>query len=325
MKIRFFTFLGLIALFTSCSNDTKSKVSYKDYHQAIITAEEYIGNENYEDALKQYEKIFTTYDFCFLRDYQIASQLLLITNKKEKGLTYIKKGIANGWELENIKSQKVIQQHLTDADWRNIEKQYDDLRSVYLNRIDTIVMNKVKLMIEKDQKMALKAYLIEDEEKQEAYILKNFPKHSEVQLKDLFKIIHTKGYPGEFLIGNNFWGSTILSHHNSIEPNYVRNDTLYPYIRPKLFQALDEGYISPYEIALIEDWKEVIITDEGESLYGYLNPPNTANISQINKTRKAIGLRSVELRNKLIDISHKTGINFYLPDWVEGKITIEKE
>jgi len=33
----------------------------------------------------------------------------------------------------------------------------------------------------------------------------------------------------------------------------------------------------------------------------------------------------VALRNKLIDVENKTGINFYLPDWVKGKIIIENK
>ena len=114
-----------------------------------------------------------------------------------------------------------------------------------------------------------------------------------------------------------------MSHHNSQGVDYVRKDTLYDFIKPKLIQFLNKGYISPYEIALVEDWKKTVISEWKESPYGYLNPPNTSNITQINKTRKAIGLRAIELRNKLIDIEVKTGMSFYLPDWVDGKIKIE--
>tara|TARA_R110000744_G_scaffold152199_9_gene266076 strand:+ start:2298 stop:2483 length:186 start_codon:yes stop_codon:yes gene_type:complete len=38
-------------------------------------AEELISQEKYEDALTQYEKLFNEYDFIFLRDYKIASQI----------------------------------------------------------------------------------------------------------------------------------------------------------------------------------------------------------------------------------------------------------
>ena len=43
-----------------------------------------------------------------------------------------------------------------------------------------------------------------------------------------------------------------------------------------------------------------------------------------DELRHAIGLRPVALRNKLIDIESKTGINLFLPDWVKGKIITKK-
>ena len=298
---------------------------YNTYHSEIILAEELISQEKYKEAIIKYEKLFKEYDFIFLRDYKIVSQLSFLIGKKEKGFMYIKKAISHGWELTNINKQKFFRKNLLDSDWENIEQQYEDLHNQFLKRIDLTLRNKVHLMIEKDQKLAYKAYMIKDEEEQEKFISDNFPKHSEEQLANLIKIIETNGYPGEFLIGNDVWVSTILSHHNSQGLDYVRKDTLFNYIKPKLIQFLNKGYISPYEIALPEDWRKTVLSDWNESPYGYLNSPNLANISEINKTRKAIGLRTVELRNKLIDIEEKTGMNFYLPDWVDGKIRINKK
>jgi len=303
----------------------KKTTDYNKYHSKVILAEELISQEKYREALYKYEKLFNEYDFIFLRDYKVASQLSFLIGEKEKGFIYLKKAISNGWELTNIKEQKFLSKYLLDSNWKNIEKQYKNLHKQFLNRIDTTLRNKAYAMIEKDQKLAYKAYIIEDEDEQEKFISENFPEHSEEQLANLIEIIETNGYPGEFLIGNDVWISTILSHHNSQGLDYVRKDTLFDFIRPKLIQFLNKGYISPYEIALPEDWRKTVLSDWNESPYGYLNPPSTANISQINKTRKAIGLRSVDLRNKLIDIEAKTGMSFYLPDWVDGKIKIEEK
>ncbi|MEM9820849.1 MAG: hypothetical protein AAF985_07245 [Bacteroidota bacterium] len=239
-------------------------------------------------------------------------------------MLYIKKAISSGWELAKLKEQKFLTKNLLAADWELIEKQYQELHHRFLNKIDSTIRNSVRLLFEKDQQIAYQAYMIEDEEAQEKFIAENFPKHSEEQLVDLIEIMEGNGYPGEFLIGNDFWVSTILSHHNSQGTDDVRKDTLYDFLKPKLMQSLYKGHISPYEIALVEDWKATVLSEGNESLYGYLNPPNAANISQINQTRKAIGLRSVELRNKLVDIEAKTGMSLYLPDWVDGKIKIEK-
>ena len=323
MKIRLLIILfSFLYSFTACDKSVKKATDYNKYHSEIILAEELISQEKYKKALIQYEKLFNEYDFIFLRDYKIASQLSFLIGEKEKGFFYVKKAISNGWELTNIKKQKFLSKNLLDSDWESIEKQYEDLHNLFLNKIDSTLRDKVHTMIEKDQNLAYKAYIIEDEEEQEKFISENFPKHSEEQLANLIEIIETNGYPGEFLIGNDIWVSTILSHHNSQGLDYVRKDTLFDFIRPKLIEFLNKGYISPYEIALPEDWKKTVISQGKESLYGYLNSPNISNISQINRTRKAIGLRSVELRNKLIDIEAKTGMSFYLPDWLDGKIMI---
>lgn len=326
MKIRPLIIL-LIFLYTltACEDSEKKTTDYNKYHSEIIKAEELISQNKYEDALTQYEKLFKEYDFIFLREYKVASQISLLIGEKEKGLKYIKKAISNGWELNHLKEQKFINKNLLDSDWETIEKQYKKLQNQFLNKIDSTLKNKVRSLFEKDQKIAYEAYIIEDEQEQEKFIAENFPKHSERQLANLLEVIETNGYPGEFLIGNDYWVSTILSHHNSQGVEYVKKDTLFDFIRPKLIKFLKEGYISPYEIALPEDWRKTVLSEWNESAYGYLSPPNTSNISQINKARNAIGLRSVELRNKLIDIEAKTGMSLYLPDWVDGKIKIEEK
>lgn len=324
MKIHHFLIL-LFALhaLVACKNGQDKELDYNNYHATIIVAEELISQEKYQDALIQYEKLFNDYDFIFLRDYKIASQLSFLIGDKAKGMNFLNKAISDGWELNHLKEQKFLSKHLLASDWKVIENQYENFYNQFLNRIDSNVKTMVQTMIEKDQKIAYQAYIIEDEIEQEKYISENFPQHSEKQLKHLVKIFEDYGYPGEFLIGNDFWVSTILSHHNSQGTDYVLQDTLYDYIKPQLLQSLKKGLMSPYEFALVEDWKKTVISDGKESLYGYLTPPKTSSISQINKNRKHIGLRPVELRNKLVDIEEKTGMSFYLPDWVEGKIKIE--
>lgn len=324
MKIRSLIILiSFLYSLTACDKSEKKTTDYNKYHSEIIVAEELISQEKYEEALNRYDKLFNEYDFIFLRDYKVVSQISILIGEKEKGLVYIKKAISNGWELTNLKEQKFLGENLLESDWKKIEEQYENLHNRFLNRIDSTLKNRVRSMIEKDQKLAYKASIIENEQEQEKFISENFPKHSEEQLVHLIEIMETTGYPGEFLIGNDFWVSTILSHHNSQGLDYVKKDTLFDFIRPKLVQFLNEGYISPYEIALPEDWRKTVLSEWNESPYGYLNPPNPSNISQINKTRKAIGLRTIELRNKLVDIEVKTGMNFYLPDWIDGKIKIE--
>lgn len=326
MKIQNLLYLFCVFnILNACQDNVIENENFFNYHNQINNAEKLISQEKYNKALKIYDQTFSEYHFVFLRDYIIASQLALHLDKKDKALNYIKKSIIGGWELNELKKNKILINYLSNSDWKNLENEYAHLNSEYLKRINSKIRTKVESMFDKDQEIAFKASQIEDEIEQEKFILDEFPSHSEEQIKNLIKILDKDGYPGELLTGNNFWMSTILSHHNSIAEDYVRKDTLYNFIKPKLYKALAKGQMSPYEFAMIEDWKKAVVSDSKEVSYGFINSPNESNLSEINENRGKIGLRSVELRNNLIDIELKTNMSFYLPDWIEGKIIIEKK
>ena len=116
-----------------------------------------------------------------------------------------------------------------------------------------------------------------------------------------------------------------MSHHNSITKEYVNKDTLYNYIKPELIKAIETGHISPYEFAMIDDWYIAVSSGRTQTGYGFLNPPIRSTLTETNKLRQSIGLRTIELRNNLEDIENKTGMKFYLPDWIDGKIIIEQK
>ncbi|MEB2778732.1 hypothetical protein SYJ56_25715 [Algoriphagus sp. D3-2-R+10] len=295
--------------------------SFIKYHQQIIKAETLLSVEKFKEALAEYEKIVESYDFVFLRDYKIASQLALYIGDEEKALYYIQKGISSGWDLKELKTNKFLKPLHRLEHWKSLELDYKNLHGEYLKRLNLSVKDQVQTMFKRDQAMALGALLRISDKAQVKYADRKFAPHSEDQLEKLIRLLENHGYPGEQLIGNNFWVSTIVSHHNSISQEYGQRDTLYNFIRPMLIQAIDKGQISPFEFALADDWKIAVLrTGPG---YGFLNPPTQSTLSQTNELRSEIGLRSVELRNKLIEVEHKTGLNFYLPDWVKGKIVIE--
>lgn len=325
MKTSLFTILFyFLLLFYAVGGEADKKRSYTDYHIQIIAAERHISKENYTEALNQYEEIFNNYDFIFLRDYKNASQIALYVGDKEKAFHYIKKGIVSGWGLKALNANKFLAPLKADSGWKSVEKEFDSLHGQYLSGIDLTTRENVHLMFKKDQKKAFGALFRIGEKARERYTLNKFAPHSECQLIELISILENEGYPGEQLIGNNYWMSTILSHHNSISQDYVRQDTLYSFIKPDLIEAIDKGQISPYEFAAIDDWYIAVSFDRVKPGYGFINLPDLSTLSQTNELRKAIGLRSVELRNNLIDVENKTGMNLNLPDWVEGKIIINQ-
>jgi hypothetical protein len=294
------------------------------YHEQVTEVEKLITENNFEDALGLLDQLFETYEFVFKKEYLIAAQLAVYLDQKETGIQYVKAGIEAGWEWKKLRKNKYLTVHLTNPQWKSIKQNYDSLRSSYLTKLDVITRDHVHEMFKKDQWKALGALLRIGDKAQQRYALKKFAPHSEQQMCKLVNILQTKGYPGERLIGNNFWMSTILSHHNSITSEYSKQDTLYNYIRPMLLVAIRKGQISPYEFASIDDWHIDVLYERMRPGYGFLNPPKVATIAQTNQIREDIGLRSVEQRNKLVEIEDQTGMNFYLPNWVKGKIIVEE-
>ena len=212
-------------------------------------------------------------------------------------------------------------------EWAEVISEYDSLHEIYLSGLNLEVKEQVHEMFKKDQKKALGALFRIGQKSKRRYSEKKFAPHSEQQLEELEHIIDTYGYPGERLIGNDLWGSVILSHHNSISVNYNSKDTIYDQLRPKLLKALEKGEISPYEFAQIEDWRTAALNDHELTSFGFLGTiPDHEVLETVNKNRANIGLRSIGLRNKLIDVEKETGINLYLPKgWQNEKISVADE
>ena len=125
-------------------------------------------------------------------------------------------------------------------------------------------------------------------------------------------------------MGNDWWVSVILSHHNSISTEYNSKDSIYLDLRPKLIEAIERGELHPYEFAIIEDWRSASLYQHKSTSYGFLGVvPDSSTLEKANVNRDAIGLRSIQLRNDLIDVEQSTGLNLYLPKgWQKGKITV---
>ena len=64
-----------LILLASCATKEEQAVDYMNYHQEIQKAEEFIVNEDYQEALAIYISLSEEYDFVFKRDRETAKQL----------------------------------------------------------------------------------------------------------------------------------------------------------------------------------------------------------------------------------------------------------
>lgn len=316
--------LNLITLCWSTSIQANEKLDYTIYHQRIVDAETFIAHENYRDALQVYEELFNNYEFIFLRDYQIATQVALFLDMEQKAKNFLLKGIASGWHINSIRQNKYLVKLRKSNDWNLIREQYPSLNKQYESGLNQKLRRRVKGMFSIDQRKAVGALFKFSSEAQDRYAEKKFAPHSEKQIAEFLDILNNYGYPGEKLIGNDYWMSTILSHHNSISTSYNKKDTLYQSIKPRLKSALKTGQISAFEFALIDEWHRATKNDHEQLTYGILEGPLQKDLKKTNRLREAVYLRPIEVHNKMVDLEEKTGMDFYLDGhpWAEGKIEL---
>ncbi len=306
------------------TTNSKAQENYLNYHSKVIECEQLIAEGKYTSAINIFDSLFKQFDFLFLRDIKVATELSAFEKDDESGLKFIRLGIKAGWTLKSIKKSDNLKSFKGYSEWSKILSAYDSLHNAYLSGLNSHIKEQVHEMFKKDQKKALGALLRIGQKSKRRYSEKKFAPHSEHQLEKLEQILNEYGYPGERLIGNNLWGSVILSHHNSISVNYNSNDTIYAQLKPRLLSALKQGDISPYELAQIEDWRIAALNDHELTSYGFLGAiSDDSALEIVNKNRTGIGLRSIDLRNELIDVENETGMNLYLPKgWHNGKITV---
>lgn len=104
------------------------------YHQRVIEAEILIVSRNYEIALQVYEELFENYDFVFLREYQIATQLALSLSDEEKAIRFLTKGIRSGWQMKSIRRNVYLSKLRATKKWKIIKKQYRKLNKQYASQ-----------------------------------------------------------------------------------------------------------------------------------------------------------------------------------------------
>lgn len=306
------------------NTEAYGQTNYLDYHNEVIKGEQLVAARKFKAAIAHFDALFDRFDFVFLRDCKLAAQLCAFVQDKEYGIRFLSLGVSNGWPLKEIKKNDRLRFLEDDPKWESLQLAYDSLHRQYLKGLNSDLKKQVHLMFKKDQRKAIGALFRIGQKAKDKYAEKKFAPHSEKQLRRLNEILDQYGYPGERLIGNDWQVSVILSHHNSISKEYNSKDVLYADMKPKLINALKNGEVSPYVLATIEDWRTAALSGHESTSYGFLGGiPNDSALEIVNKNRSQIGLRSIELRNALIDLEQETGLNLYLPkDWQNGKIRV---
>ncbi|MEL7002565.1 MAG: hypothetical protein AAFN93_07495, partial [Bacteroidota bacterium] len=218
--------LIILALLLSIINNGFGQANYLEYHRTIIKCERLIANREFNKAISSLDSLFKRYDFVFLRDIRLAAELSAFQGDTTSTIYFIRQGIENGWTWKSIKKKELFAPFRNNQEWQKMENDYGAIHSKYLKRLNMPLREESHKMLKRDQTKALGVFFRIGEKAKARHAQKKFGPHSEKQMKQLNSILDRYGYPGEKLIGNNWWMSVVLSHHNSISVDYNSKDTL---------------------------------------------------------------------------------------------------
>ena len=309
----YFVILSFVLILSTLSTAFSVRNDYSTYHAEVYQTEELIVQQSFVEALNIYRRLFKTYDFIFVRDYKVATQIAWHLGFEGEAYEYLRLGITGGWEMKSIVSNEFLKELRHQQEWTVIKSQYDSLRNVFNQNINQEMRAEVRKMSLRDQRKALGAVFRIGSKSQDRFGENNFAPLNEKHMLRIMEFIENDGFPGEKLVGYEPWGQGILSRHNSISQAYCKSDTLYPSLKPILLSSINQGNLSPASFAWIDDWFITVESGWSTGSYGYVKQLKKNEISKSNEIREQIGLRKVETRNQLIDMQNKTQMDFYLP------------
>jgi len=283
---------------------------YQAYHSRVREIEHSMLTQDWDEALEAYLELEKGYEFLFAKDLKIALQLAYRTRDSVSFQRFSGAAFARGWGWK--KAKKELKENSDFASGMG-----DRLKAISKNTekpefLHLEVREQVKKLFIQDQWQALSALFTFSSEKQDRYAERKIAPKAKLRVEKLREIIAEIGYPGEMLIGNFVWSSTILSHYNSISGEFTRADTLYPAMKVMLRQEMNLGRISPFEFALIDNWYQSVKSDRTVESYGILEGEvSEGSIASVDANRLAVGLPTIGDYNRLLALQKESGMKLF--------------
>jgi hypothetical protein len=271
----------------------------------------------FNESLGIYRFLTDTHDHVFLRDIKVAAQLSAYLNNTDNLFHFLEKGMKKGWTSKEIMKIRIFKKFKNDNRWETLKASKDQFRKEFESSINMQLRTEIKEMLNEDQKRAIRVALTPIKKWRTRYTNRKFVPHNRAQVRRINQIIDQYGYPGEKIIGDKSWATVIISHNE--------HDTIYNQLRPKLYTAFARGELSAIDLAIIETWRIVVDTDRKEMGFIIWGDEITKSESiKGDSLRQSIGLRSIELNNKLIQTEQELDMKFYLSPFHGGLIKIKE-
>ncbi|HET8810391.1 MAG TPA: hypothetical protein VFM65_09030 [Flavobacteriaceae bacterium] len=266
MPTYFLNFSFLFLFLTSFGQADGLSQNYIPYHKKINRAETLFFMEGKTDSsLVVYDKVFANYDFIFVKDLVNAAQIAHFSGKPYK--KYLEKGFEFGLKIGHLKSFPLFKEEFEQLkNNKELQKAYKTNRKKYLERIDFEYLGLMYELFIRDQ--------FDKRKSDYKSIIQN-------SLKNLRRIIESKGFPGDKLIGIS--DSTIFAETGvpqldlkvrakkfgdelwyvetadrafsakAVFPMLVHHDCAYFKLKNLLWAEMKKGNIHPRDLGMLYD------------------------------------------------------------------------
>lgn len=303
--------LLIYALISIYLQDVISDQDYFAYHQQVNLAEEYIVQEDFDSAQVMLEAVLTHYEFRFVKDLLLASQINLLLGHMEKGKYWAEEAFKGGYTLNCLRHIGVFKRRLTTSDWEQLEASYPKLRKAYLQKINLDLLQEFS-----------RRYGAEQEAKRTDRYRRVVHENGD-RIRRLME--SATGFPGEASIGIDY---SRLAHKLSdcSAGNSQVIVTLLHYDHPiaeigeeKFVQAIKRGQLHPREFGQIYSFERnqvsILYRDNGKKmpvLMDYqLNFPfgiKSSDLERVNVDRARFGIGRFQVDQKKEIIERKYGL-----------------
>jgi hypothetical protein len=157
-----------------------------------------------------------------------------------------------------------------------LDKNYNQLRNVYLNSLNLNLRNQIKKMSEEDQFYRRKGNYQQD--KQNLI--------DSINSKKIIEIFDTFGYPNESLIGDSSIDNSIVNITTMLL--HTKDKERIDYFIPKIMEYIKKGKAPPNVYAFMYD--QYNLYNGKKQYYGSYENKTDISIKELNKRRKTIGL-----------------------------------
>jgi len=266
--MRIFILLILICIVATAH----AQDDYRIYHRWVNNAERcFFLDGKTDSAYRYYDMAFSKFDFVFAKDCFMAAQIAYY-NKSDKYISYLKKGFKNGLRPDHLKYSKVLAPLIKDSiAFKKKFNDYDELRQVYLKRINAVALKQVIKHVSQDQ--TEKNFRYSDRDwKGESIYAKKLEKH----MSFIEALIKQVGFPGDKVIGID--QEDILKELGYDSSDYIDlynliyKDPQY-HTRRGQFEICDDCISQEHVFALLyhqvcaywpfsKDWEKLIISGE---------------------------------------------------------------